>query len=245
MASQLFKNFPTIQYKLNDGRIIHIKDFFRKGKIELQKVNTLIDYEFYQLDEGERPDIVASKLYGDSDLHWVLFLVNEIDNYYDWYMDNSTFNNYLDRKYEGVYLTASSSTDIVGPHNTDGQGNITSDNKFLLGELVTQGTTTGHVLQVDPSNNRLRVTAGDWVADQTITGSLKSSTVQGVVQPRDSISHYINSKGIKSTTPQAGFQSVSIWEMENALNEDKRKIKVIKPQYIKTVVTQYESLLQV
>jgi hypothetical protein len=71
MASQLFKNFPTIQYKLNDGRIIHIKDFFRKGKIELQKVNTLIDYEFYQLDEGERPDIVASKLYGDSDLHWV------------------------------------------------------------------------------------------------------------------------------------------------------------------------------
>ena len=245
MATQLFKNFPTIQYKLNDGRIIHIKDFFRKGKIELQKVNTLVDYEYYELQEGERPDIVASKLYGDSDLHWVLFLVNEIDNYYDWYMDVETFNNYLDNKYEGVYLTAAASTDIVGPHNTDNQGNFVSDNKFLLGEVVTQGDVKGHVLQVDATKSQLRVTAGDWREDSVVSGSLKSMTVQGVVEPRDSISHYVNANGIKSTTPQAGFSSVSIWKHEYELNEDKRKIKIIKPQYVRTVVTQYEQLLQV
>ena len=33
MATKFFENFPKIQYKLDDGRIIYIKDFFRKSKI--------------------------------------------------------------------------------------------------------------------------------------------------------------------------------------------------------------------
>ena len=34
MASKIFKNFPEIQYKLDSGKIVTIKDFFRKSSIE-------------------------------------------------------------------------------------------------------------------------------------------------------------------------------------------------------------------
>ena len=34
MAKEFFKNFPEIQYKLDSGKIVTIKDFFRKSSIE-------------------------------------------------------------------------------------------------------------------------------------------------------------------------------------------------------------------
>ena len=67
MANKLFQNFPTMQYTLNNGKIITIKDFFRKAKIESASLDSIIEYQYYEILEGERPDIVASKLYGDSD----------------------------------------------------------------------------------------------------------------------------------------------------------------------------------
>jgi hypothetical protein len=76
MATQFFKNFPEIQYTLDSGKVITIKDFFRKSKIDTSAVNSIIDYEYYELQEGDRPDVVATNIYGDSDLHWTFFLVN-------------------------------------------------------------------------------------------------------------------------------------------------------------------------
>ena len=75
-----------MQYTLNTGKVVTIKDFFRKAKIESNTIDSLIEYQSYEILEGERPDIVAAKLYGDSDLHWTFFLVNDFDNYYDWFM---------------------------------------------------------------------------------------------------------------------------------------------------------------
>ena len=106
MATQLFKNFPEIQYTLNSGKVITIKDFFRKSKIEQSAVNDIIDYEYLELMEGDRPDVVASKVYGDSDLHWTFFLVNNWNNYYEWWKDNTEFENYLNKYYSVQYLTA-------------------------------------------------------------------------------------------------------------------------------------------
>ena len=68
MANQLYKNFPEIQYKLSDGRIVTIKDFFRKAQINGNTLSDIVDYTVYEIQDGERPDIIASKLYGDGDL---------------------------------------------------------------------------------------------------------------------------------------------------------------------------------
>ena len=39
MANQFFKNFPEIQYTLKTGKIITIKDFFRKSSVEQENVS--------------------------------------------------------------------------------------------------------------------------------------------------------------------------------------------------------------
>ena len=79
MANKLFQNFPNMTYTLESGKVITIKDFFRKAKIETSAVDNVVDYQKYEILDGERPDVVASKLYGDGDLHWTFFLVNDFD----------------------------------------------------------------------------------------------------------------------------------------------------------------------
>ena len=95
MANQYFKNFPELQYTLSNGKVVTIKDFFRKSSIEQDAVNSVIEYTFYEIQDGERPDVVATKLYGDGNLHWTFFLVNQFENYYEWYKDQETYNNYI------------------------------------------------------------------------------------------------------------------------------------------------------
>lgn len=58
MANQLFQNFPKLQYKLSNGKIVTIRDFFRKARIEQATIPSLTNYTYYEILEGERPDVV-------------------------------------------------------------------------------------------------------------------------------------------------------------------------------------------
>ena len=234
MANKYFQNFPEIQYTLSNGQTVFIKDFFRKSSIDQAAVDNVIEYTYYELLDGERPDVVATKLYGDGDLHWTFFLVNGFENYYEWHKDQETFNNYMNEKYSGQWLNASATTDIVS-----------SEDKFLLGEQVSNGTTTGNVVKVDPAFKRIAVVGGTWLANQTITGviSEKVFTLQSVVNEIDGVAYYKDSNGIKKNYSEAGYSSVSFLTDEYDVNEDKRKIKVIRPQYIKQVVSEFENIM--
>tara|TARA_B100001245_G_scaffold231634_1_gene212733 strand:- start:227 stop:937 length:711 start_codon:yes stop_codon:yes gene_type:complete len=234
MANQYFKNFPELQYTLSNGKVVTIKDFFRKSSIEQDAVNSVIEYTFYEIQDGERPDVVATKLYGDGNLHWTFFLVNQFENYYEWYKDQETYNNYMNEKYSGQWLNASVTTDIVS-----------SASKFLLGEQVSNGTTTGNVVKVDPTFKRIAVVGGTWLANQTITGivSGKSFTLQSVVNEIDGTSYYEDVDGIKKNYSDTGFSSVSFSTQEYDDNEEKRKIKVIRPEYIRQVVSEFEKIM--
>lgn len=233
MSNKLFKNIPDIQYKLND-KLVTVKDYFRKAKIDSAKLDSIIEYELYDLGDGERPDVLATKLYGDGDLHWVFFLVNEIDNYYDWYKDSETFNNYISKKYSGQYLVGSQTSDI-----------ITTSSKFLVGEKITNSTKSGHVLSVEPLHKRIRVDIDTFSIGDIVTGSSssKSFTVSSVLNPLDAPNHYKNSVGIKKTDSAEGYTAVTNFEVEQEENEKKRTIKVIKPNYIRQIVSQFERVI--
>ena len=257
MANQLFENFPELQYTLPDGKIVTIKDFFRKATVEQDAVNSVVDYTYYELLDGERPDVVAAKLYGDSDLHWTLFLVNDWSNYYEWHKDQETFSNYLTEKYPGVWLTATNTTDIVDATTYDTNGNIAGTSKFNFGEQVTNGTHTGNVIKIEPQQKRICVEGGTWSANEVVTTNRiaeshiyyddgspqKSFTIQSVQNGVDGTAHYKDSAGVKKNYTDTGFTPVTYETLEFAENEKKRKIKIIKPEYIKGVVSEFETIM--
>ena len=240
MADKYFTNFPEIQYQLADGKIVYIKDFFRKSKIEQEAVNAIVEYNLYNIPDGDRPDITATKLYGNPNLHWTFFLVNDIENYYDWVKDSSTFERYINKKYPGQYAIASASTDIVAAKSN----NADVTNKFLLGEKITSVSTEGRVIEVLPEKNRIAIDGGNFVVDEAITGtvSTKSFTPTSVINHKDGVAYYKNGD-LRKNQASSGYTSVSLYDDEYEKNEAKRRIKIISPNIIGNIVRRFEKVM--
>ena len=234
MSSRYFQNFPEITYKLNDGKVIKIKDFFRKSKIEQEAVKELISYNKYELTDGERPDVVAARIYNDQNLHWTFLLVNDIENYYDWHKDNQTFERYINKKFPGQLAIGTQSTDI-----------LTSSSKFLMGEKVTCVSSEGRIIEVSPLEKRICIEGGNFVANELITGSVsgKSFTPTSVINQQDGVKYYKNADGLKRNTELSGYSSVTFYEDEFNLNEEKRTINYIEPQIMPAILKKFNEVM--
>ena len=96
-----FKNFPIIPYdSVGDGEIKFVTNLLRRVAIRQKvKTNALL-YDTYDIKQGESPESIADKLYGDPELHWVVMLVNDItDRYHQWPMTYSQFLQFVNDKY--------------------------------------------------------------------------------------------------------------------------------------------------
>ena len=126
-----FDNFPTIVYDSeNEGVFKDVKNLLRRVAIRAKvKSNTLL-YDTYDVRNGETPDSIAFKLYDDTELHWVIMLVNDItDRYHDWPMTEAQFLQFIQDKYDNVdgthhYEISQSSGDTsikinIGTDNTN------------------------------------------------------------------------------------------------------------------------------
>ena len=97
-------NFPTIPYdSVGNGKFKNVKNLLRRVALNTKvRTNTLL-YDTYDVKEGETPESIADKLYDDSQLHWVILLVNDItDRYHQWPMRYSQFLEYVNDKYDDV-----------------------------------------------------------------------------------------------------------------------------------------------
>lgn len=103
MVERYFEKFPIVQYGNN-----YVRDITRRAVV----LNTVYDnptlYYLYDIQQGERADNVADRYYNDQYMDWIIRLTNKvIDPYYDWYLDEATFNDFIIKKY-GSYNNATS-----------------------------------------------------------------------------------------------------------------------------------------
>ena len=96
-----FDAFPVIPYdSKGDLNYKDVTNLLRRvGMRAKLKSNTLL-YDTYNVKEGETPEIIAHKLYGDAQLHWIISLINDItDRYHQWPMSGGQFLDYINDKY--------------------------------------------------------------------------------------------------------------------------------------------------
>ena len=96
-----FKMFPLIPYDAKgDGKPTLMTDIFRRVKLTSNLTNQVVDFDYYNVQDGETPEMIAYKYYGDSQLHWTILVVNNIiDYYHDWPMSVQRFEQYIAEKY--------------------------------------------------------------------------------------------------------------------------------------------------
>ena len=67
-------------------------------------INSLLDNPVlcytYDIQDGDTPEIVADKFYGDSYRYWLVMFANQmLDPQWDWPLNSKNFNNYIENKY--------------------------------------------------------------------------------------------------------------------------------------------------
>ena len=241
MAEQYFKHYPSIDFDLkNDGNLIKAKDIFRSIRIQSNAIEGVAGYEYYYVQDQDRPDVTATKLYGDATLYWLFWMVNEeLAVHSDWPKSQRVLERYIARKYSGKALVSSAQGDIV----------LSNTSKFLQGEKVVGSTSSafGYVTKIDPTNKQIVLNdiQGVFVNGETVTGSKsdKSFTLSSVRNFQDSPHHYTDSEGNK-TTISTSNTAVSNNDYEQEHNDSKRSIKYIKPQYIPQLIREFKSFIR-
>lgn len=73
-----FNQFPTTTYDVNkDGVLDEVVDIFRYVDVRDADIGDISSYTWYEIADGERPDIVSQKLYGTPKYYWTFFVVND------------------------------------------------------------------------------------------------------------------------------------------------------------------------
>ena len=106
MAQKYFSYIPDFDYvsRTPDARIINeyttVKNLFKRGVINPDLLRDITSFVQFKIEGDDRPDNVAHKFYGDSNLDWLVLLTNNILNIEtEWPLSQEGFQNYMLDKY--------------------------------------------------------------------------------------------------------------------------------------------------
>jgi len=192
-----FQELPNISYpsllpssSKAEDRII-VKNIFRRSKLRTDVDQSITAFNYYYVQEGQRPDVLAQDLYGDSELDWVILTTNNITNIRDqWPLDHNDLHNYMLEKY-------GSQQNIAGIHHYETKKIVDEYNRVVMREGI----------EVD--------------ADFTFKYQNYTNSIV-IVNPVVAITNY---------------------QYETKLNEEKRKIRTLKPQYLGAFVSEHKQIM--
>jgi len=96
-----FSKFPLMAYDVKGIENYKLlPNILRRVKLRAGIRSGAFLFDKYDVRDGERPEDIAFKLYGDPELHWVVLMTNNItDRYYQWPLSQPQFQEHLKDKY--------------------------------------------------------------------------------------------------------------------------------------------------
>ena len=198
---------PSLLFGSNriEDRVI-VKNLFKRSKLRTDVDQAITAFNYYYIEDNQRPDILAQELYGDSELDWVILTSNNITNIRDqWPLSHNDLYAYMLEKY-------GSETNILGIHHSETVKIVDEYNRVVL-------------------NSGLEVDANFTF---TFVGTVTSSTGSLI---------RVNFGGSNSNTitPVA---SITNYDYEVKVNEEKRKIRILKPQFLGAFLTEHKQIMK-
>ena len=97
-----FNRFPMMVYDIkNNNNYKLLPDILRRVKQRNVSASGQFIFDTYDVRNGEKPEDIAYKWFGDAQLHWVILMTNNVTNrYYDWPMNSVQFQAMLEDKYD-------------------------------------------------------------------------------------------------------------------------------------------------
>ena len=148
-----FSYLPETQYKidgLDSNNNQTVTDLTKRFRIAQLLNGREAVYYTYNVQDGDRPDIIARKMYGDERLDWIVMLTNEIhDLYYGFILSSNEFEEYIKKQYGSqgsAQNTVHHYEQIIQAQTTLSDGTVIPERRVTVDETTYNSLT--------PSNRR-------------------------------------------------------------------------------------------
>ena len=96
-----FARFPMMVYDVKGNKDYKLlPDILRRVKLRSGLRSSSFMFDKYDVKDGENPEDVAFKWFGDPEYHWVILMTNNVtDRYYQWPLSQPQFAEHLTDKY--------------------------------------------------------------------------------------------------------------------------------------------------
>jgi len=151
-----------ISYPFSESDFVTAKNFFRRYKLNDDVFSNAVFFKKYAIEEGERPDTIAQKAYGNPFYDWIILLTNNMVNAkYDWPMTNYEIYKVLESEYEDPYGTIHHyEMDEIGPY----QAGQRVDETFYNG--THKLNIDGNIVTKNGNEICRPVTIAEWFTDE-------------------------------------------------------------------------------
>ena len=208
--AKYFRHFPKTFYTTDEDSdgldtITNLIARFKMSDSLVDNTNVLYTYD---VQDTDTPEIIADKMYGNSEKHWIVLSLNKIvDPQWDWPMRQENFVSYLNKKYE-TEGTANNTTGVTWA--------LDESNIQAYYKTVTRTISAGASSRVSRSNSEIKEKL-----------EIDASTYANVAISSD---NYVLKDGSK-VTEKVTKSTESYYTYEFNLNEAKRSIKILQPQF--------------
>jgi len=96
-----FARFPLMAYDVKGNKDYKLlPNILRRVKLRSGLRSGAFLFDNYNVVDGENPEDIAFKYYGDAEYHWVILMTNNItDRYYQWPLSQPQFAEHITDKY--------------------------------------------------------------------------------------------------------------------------------------------------
>jgi|LakMenE18May11ns_1017448.scaffolds.fasta_scaffold9957712_7 hypothetical protein len=262
-VSSFYDLFPKINYDIENRRLQpqyeQVTNIFHRLGVVRDVINNIGSYIVYDIEDGDTPEIVAHKVYGDAGGFWLILLANNImDGQFEWPLDPNSFNQFVIEKYgsiENALITPHHYEKVIIRRNT--RTGFESVTRFVVnGERLTENMppeipfsyyepwTSTTYRTADSSFFKSDNESPDLLADLDNGEPFGASLDRGnlaltgeLIQPEI---YTINGEPIEIVIKG---EIVYQYEHEKRLNDERRSIKVIKKEYYVQIQDELKAMM--
>lgn len=236
--AKFFGKFPKISYNMSGSKYPNyqlITNILFRTAMVREALTNASSYIRYIIKDGDTPEILATKVYGDPEAHWIILYANEmIDPQYDWPMTQSVFPKYIVDKYRAM-----AEADV---------GNALEDYEVL--SWTQDRTNEASVHHYEKVIKNVNQTAGTSSETRFVINKTKLTDNEldvpydyydALTDEQDVTPINLTIRG--QTIVQTIYRNfVTYYDYENELNENRRVIRIIKKDYYPQIMSEFKAL---
>ena len=234
-----FQDFPSLEYRFGNETF---STNFQNIAAYVDVIDTVKDnlsyYTNYEILDGDRPDVMSMKLYGDMTYYFTFFLMNDHLRESGWPMTAKELIKKVKKDFPNTTITT---LDSLSGKMKVGQ-TITGNNSGASGRILKRRLDLGQIVvaTTQPFTNGETCSVDTGLGFETIT--ITTSQEEYL-----STHHYEDTSGYVDITPSVGpggtITPITFFDHYTLENDKLRPIRVIKPESISSLYSAFKQAM--